>query len=273
MGMWIRALAAVAGLAALVWAEQRRPLRNRREPLLPRLGRNATFALLGALAIRTVESPVVRPLAALGARRGWGFVPRLRLPSAAARLVELLLLDYTLFVWHVCTHRQPFLWRFHAVHHADRDLDASTALRFHFGELILSLPWRAAQVCAIGVAPRTLELWSRLLIVSILFHHSNLRLPRRFERHLSQWIMTPRLHGIHHSSRDEERASNWSSGLVVWDRLHGTLCRDVPQAAIRIGLADLDDSERTALVPMLALPFATTDRLPRPIAQRAPQSA
>jgi sterol desaturase/sphingolipid hydroxylase (fatty acid hydroxylase superfamily) len=109
------------------------------------------------------------------------------------------------------------------VHHADLDLDASTALRFHFGELTLSVLFRCAQIVVIGATPLPLSVWQTLLLVSILFHHSNVRLPAGAEAKLSRFVMTPRLHGIHHAASRSETDSNFSSGLTVWDRLHGTL--------------------------------------------------
>jgi sterol desaturase/sphingolipid hydroxylase (fatty acid hydroxylase superfamily) len=155
----------------------------------------------------------------------------------------------------VLTHRVPFLWRFHKVHHVDRDLDASTALRFHFAEMILSVPYRALQVLAIGVSPAALRFWQQATLVEILFHHSNVRLPRRFERWLSKLVVTPSLHGIHHSTVPDEVNSNWSSGLTVWDWLHGTLRSDVPQQAIKIGVPGYDDPKRVRLPELMKMPF------------------
>ncbi|HZG54488.1 MAG TPA: sterol desaturase family protein, partial [Pyrinomonadaceae bacterium] len=146
-------------------------------------------------------------------------------------------------------------WRFHLVHHADLDLDASTALRFHFGELLFSVAWRAAQVLALGVSPRSLSTWQSLLFVSILFHHSNARLPIGVERRLNLILVTPRMHGIHHSTVREERDANWSSGLTLWDRLHGTLRLNVPQAEIEIGVPAYRAPEELGLVALLKLPF------------------
>src|SRR3546814_2584537 len=105
---------------------------------------------------------------------------------------------YTLYVWHLLLHRVPLLWRCHVAHHVDLDLDASTALRFHFAELALSVPWRAAQIVLIGVSPRALSVWQTALLLSVLFHHSNARLPPAMERRLNRLIVTPRMHGIHH---------------------------------------------------------------------------
>jgi sterol desaturase/sphingolipid hydroxylase (fatty acid hydroxylase superfamily) len=167
----------------------------------------------------------------------------------------VLLLDYSLYAWHVLTHRVPFLWRFHAVHHVDLDLDASTAIRFHFGELALSTPWRAAQVLVSGAGPRALSVWQTGLLVCILFHHSNARLPIALERRISRILVTPRMHGIHHSIVQDEADSNWSSGLSIWDRLHGTLRLNVPQAAVTIGVAAYRDPEDVTLPKVIALPF------------------
>ena len=92
-------------------------------------------------------------------------------------IASILLLDYTLYIWHVLTHRVPFLWRFHLPHHVDLDLDASTALRFHFGEMMLAVPYRLLQVTLFGIDYRTYSIWQTFLFACILFHHSNLRLP------------------------------------------------------------------------------------------------
>jgi hypothetical protein len=126
----------------------------------------------------------------------------------------VLLLDYTLYVWHVMTRWVPLLWRLHRVHHADLDLDNTTALRFHFGEFALGVPYRALQVCLIGATPRTLTLWQKLTGLAVLLHRSNLRIPVRWERRLVRWLVTPRMHGIHHLIAPDEMNPNWSERAV-----------------------------------------------------------
>jgi sterol desaturase/sphingolipid hydroxylase (fatty acid hydroxylase superfamily) len=188
-------------------------------------------------------------------RRRYGLLYVCRLPPPLHLILAVVFLDYTLYMWHVLTHRVPWLWRFHLVHHVDRDLDASTALRFHAGELALSIPWRAMQIAAIGVPPDALRLWQNIVLLSILFHHSNVKLPITVERLMARFVVTPRLHGIHHSSVPEEMDSNWSSGLTMWDYLHGTLRVDVPQQAITIGVAAYSAPADVTLAKSLALPF------------------
>ncbi len=250
-----RGLLLLAIAAAVLLAERRRPLRRRVEPGLPRLARNLSLGVLGAVAVQLAERPLVEPIARRVDRDNLGLLPALRLPRALESAAAFVLLDYTLYLWHVLLHRAPWLWRFHEVHHADLDLDASTAIRFHFGELALSAPWRAAQVRLIGVRPDVLHAWQDMVLALIVFHHSNLRLPAWCERLLSAVIVTPRLHGIHHSTRGDEMNSNWSSGLAVWDLLHRTRRADVAQDALLIGVDGYTASELT-LPRLLAMPFA-----------------
>lgn len=254
-GSWLGPALAVGGFAALLWLERRRPLRRAVEPPLRRDLRNLAIAAASAATLRVLERPVVGPLSQAVARRRWGLLPRLGLPLWAETMVAVLAMDYTLYVWHALTHRAAPLWRLHVVHHADLDLSATTAIRFHFLEMAASAPWRAAQVALIGVRPEPLRLWRNLLFASILFHHSNLRLPRRLERALVWIVVTPRMHGIHHSAALDETDSNWSSGLTLWDWLHGTLRLDVPQAEVRIGVPAFRAPAQVTLGRMLALPF------------------
>jgi sterol desaturase/sphingolipid hydroxylase (fatty acid hydroxylase superfamily) len=151
-------------------------------------------------------------------------------------------------------HRVPFLWRFHLVHHVDRDLDASTALRFHAGEHVLSVAYRAAQIVVIGADPLAVWIWQIILFVSILFHHSNVRLPARWERVVVRLVVTPRMHGIHHAQREEWTNSNWSSILTCWDFLHRTM-RRVPDEEIVIGVPAYADPTEVTIGRILTLPF------------------
>lgn len=252
---WLRGLLIVGEICWLWWLETRRPLRRPVEPRLRRTGRNLALAAVSGLALQVAERPIIEPLARQVARRRCGMVQRLRLPRWLETAMAVLLLDYTLYLWHVLMHRWQPLWRFHLPHHVDLDLDTSTALRFHFSELVLSVPWRAGQVILIGVSPLSLSVWQTLLMLSILFHHSNVRLSVETERRLGRFVITPRLHGIHHSIVREETDSNWSSGLTLWDWLHGTLRLNVPQQEIVIGVPAYRESQEVTLRKILALPF------------------
>ena len=252
---WI-APAAVAGIFVLfLLIETWRPLRRSRESRLRRIGRNLATAGIGFATWELLAIPILLPVSRWAMERDVGLLNWLSLTGWVRVAAALVLLDYTLWFWHWVNHRVGFFWRFHRVHHVDRDMDASTAIRFHFGELGLSVFYRGLQVVVFGVDPRSVAVWQTLLFVSILFHHSNTRLPLAVERVLVRVIVTPRMHGIHHSDFQNETNTNWSSLLSAWDYLHRTIRLDVPQDAIRIGVPAYDDPRKVTLGRILALPF------------------
>ena len=252
---WFGALAVLGAFATLRVLETVRPLRPPTQPRARRDGRNVALALIAGGALAAAQTPIIGPLARLVVRRRWGLLQRLALPSAVETFLAVVLLDYSQYLWHYLTHRRPMLWRFHEPHHVDLDLDTLTAIRFHFGELLLSVPFRAAQVLLIGVSPRALSIWQTVTTAQILFHHSNARLPASLESWLSWVIVTPRMHGIHHSIVDRERDSNWATIFSIFDRMHGTLRLDVPQESITIGVANRRDPRELTLGKVLAMPF------------------
>lgn len=242
-----------AEFLGLFMAESLRPLRTPREARGPRVLRNLAIASLAAIVTLGVERPLAARASLKAKSNGWGLIRRARLPGWLSVCASVLLLDYTLYLWHILTHKVPWLWRFHQVHHIDRDLDTSTALRFHFGELLLSVPWRLLQVVLIGPSWAAFTLWQGLLTASVLFHHSNVRLPTGVERRLGRLVMTPALHGIHHSCNPEEMGSNWSSGLTLWDRLHGTFRSKAILPEVDIGVPGRRQPQ--GLLSALTLPF------------------
>lgn len=241
---------AVLSIAELLW-----PLRPAVESKVRRIVRNLGTGGVSLAVMSLIQAPLLIPVGRFVEQEGFGIVQWLRLPQPWSTLLAVLLLDYTLWIWHWANHRVPFLWRFHLVHHVDLDLDASTALRFHFGELALSIPVRALQIALIGAGASAVGIWQTILFGAILFHHSNIRLPRTLEAILVRLVVTPRMHGIHHSAKEDETNSNWSSILTVWDFLHRTFRFDVPDEAIRIGVPAWQSPKEVTIGRILLLPF------------------
>lgn len=244
---------AAGAVGALLVAERKRPLRRRTRPDLARNIRNAAMGASCALVIALVEEPLTQRIARANAAGGRGIAQRVPKPLSLA--AGVLAMDYGFYVWHVATHKVPFLWRFHRVHHVDPDLTASTAVRFHAVDMVVSLPWRLVQARLSGAGPRTMTIWRNFFNLSILFHHANLSLPGKWDRRLARIVTTPRMHGIHHARHKHLRDSNWTSGISIWDRLHGTYVdTDQPET----GVADLRAEADVALLPSLAAPFRET---------------
>lgn len=247
-----------AGFAVIAILEEVRPLRPRVEKKSRHIVRDVAMAALSALATAFMQDRLVAPRAEEVFAKRQGLLRQMALPPPLRIFAGVLLLDYTLWIWHWLNHRSPALWRFHRVHHVDLDLDSWTGLRFHFGEMTVAGVVRLLQIRLIGPDAAALTIWQTLLLLSIFFHHSKIALPWQVERALSRVIVTPRMHAIHHSEVRGEMDSNWSSLLSVWDRVHGTFRLDVPQESITIGVPAYLDPAEVTFRKIVAMPLRPT---------------
>jgi len=248
-------LAAGALFLLLLVLERLFPLRSARHSLVPEILLN----LAVSAAAFAVAALVVRP--SLAASMRWaaearfGLVHLVPLPPAGRGVLAFLGMDLAFYYWHRLNHEVPVLWRFHNVHHTDPALGVSTSFRFHFAEVALSAGFRVLQVTLLGIGPWTYAVYELAFHANTLFHHSNVRLPIRAERRLNRLLVTPRMHGIHHSQVKEESFSNYSVVLPWWDRLHRTLRLNVPQARIVIGVPGYSRAEDNRFLRLFTMPF------------------
>ena len=242
-------------LGCLLWLQWKYPLRRQHFAMIRRLARNFAFSLPAFLLLRLTLIPIPLVLAWWAQQHGVGILPWSHAPVWLASITGFLLMDWAYYWWHYATHRVPLLWRFHNVHHTDLDLDVSTAARFHFGEILLSIPFRILVVLLLGIPPLVYLVFEIVFESASLFHHSNWRLSLGLERWLNHVIVTPRMHGIHHSIVERETDSNWGTIFCWWDKLHRSLRRDIPQSEITIGVAAFRDEDELTLGKLLALPF------------------
>jgi sterol desaturase/sphingolipid hydroxylase (fatty acid hydroxylase superfamily) len=231
------------------------PLRRQHFSVLRRLGRNLIFSAPGFALARIALVPIPLLVAIWAERNQFGLLHLVPGPRWLAVALGMLVMDYAYWWWHVGLHLVPVLWRFHNVHHSDLDMDVSTATRFHFGEVILSVPFRVVIVAAFGINFLAMVIFEIIFETANLFEHSNWRLPLVLERTLNHLFVTPRMHGIHHSIVQRETNSNWGTIFCWWDFLHRTLRRDIPQDAITIGVAAYRDETELTLGKLFVLPF------------------
>ena len=255
IGKLLKIIALPVAVGLVVLLEKKRPLRKQVESRSVRTGRNLLMVGTASAAMVLVEQPVINHLTKFVKEREFGLLKIFKLPRTLETILAIILLDYTLYLWHVSTHKVPLLWRFHLVHHVDLDLDSSTAYRFHFGEILISVAWRAMQILLIGASPEAVKIWQTIMLPAVLFHHSNIKLPADLDERLSRIIVTPKLHGIHHSAVQTETDSNWSTILSIWDRLHGTIKTDIPQEKIIIGVPAFQTPQDVELAQLIRLPF------------------
>jgi sterol desaturase/sphingolipid hydroxylase (fatty acid hydroxylase superfamily) len=246
----------LAGLFLLLFLlEALFPLRHHKRALVRRLVLNLCMSALAFVVAACIVRPVGLAVAAWSVDKPFGLLHLVALPVAVHYGLAFLLMDLTFYYWHLANHMIPVLWRFHNVHHIDPDLDVSTAFRFHAVEVLLSTGFRVLQVSLIGLSPLTYVIYEGVFQGSTMFHHSNVRLSLRAERLLNPVLVTPRMHGIHHSVVRDETNSNYSVIFPWWDRLHQSLRLDIPQAAIVIGVPAYQEPADNTLWHALLLPF------------------
>lgn len=252
-GVFLALFATFAGLEALVPRRVRSLSRQRR------WATNLALTVLNTLALRGLA--ILLPLLAIGAAldaeaQGWGLLNGVDWPGWVELVLAVLILDLAIWAQHLVTHKVPLFWRFHRVHHADRDMDVTTGFRFHPVEILASMGLKVGLVYALGPSALAVLVFEVLLSGTALFNHANVALPVGVDRVLRLVLVTPDMHRVHHSVHREEHDSNYGFCLSVWDRIFGT---HVPQPkaghdAMTVGL-EWQDERPARLAWVLGLPF------------------
>lgn len=239
----------------LILLEQVFPLRKKSSSLFPRLLINASLSVISFIFVSVVIFPAQQNTIAFTTEQSFGLLNLVNFPIIVECIIGFLLMDLAFYYWHLLNHKVPLLWRFHNVHHFDPDLDVSTAFRFHFVEIGLSTIFRVIQLSVIGISPIAFMIYELCFTANTIFQHSNIKLPIMFERVLNKIIVTPRMHGVHHSRFMNETNSNYSTVFSWWDIIHKTIRLNIPQNKIIIGVPAYSVQKDNTLVNVFMLPF------------------
>ena len=216
-------LAAFLGvlLAMAIW-ELAAPRRRREIPRVIRWTNNIALVALDTVILRLTFPILAVGLAIMAEDKGWGLFNIVEVPSWIAIVGSILVLDLAIYLQHVMFHAVPGLWRLHRMHHADLDFDATTGLRFHPVEILISMAIKLAVVAALGPPAVAVLLFEVILNATALFNHANINVPQSVDRVLRLLVVTPDMHRVHHSVDPRETNSNYGFNLPWWDRLLGT---------------------------------------------------
>ena len=253
LGVFLGLFALFAVIEALA------PRRVRSQPRITRWVTNWGITVLNTLTLRALAFAL--PLLAVGAAldagaQGWGLFNALSWPFWVEVILAVLILDLAIWAQHLITHKIPILWRLHRVHHADVDMDVTTAIRFHPVEIALSMILKIGLVYLLGPAAVAVILFEILLNGTAMFNHANIRLPLGLDAALRRVLVTPDMHRVHHSLHRHEHDSNYGFALSIWDRLFGTYIAQ-PAAGhdqMQVGL-EWQDDRPSHLGWSLRLPF------------------
>lgn len=246
-------------LVLLIAAESLLPRKKRAQDRTRRWPTNFAITVIDSLTLNLMA--FVLPVLAVGAAldasaRGVGLFNIIEAPVWLEYLLAILILDFVIWAQHLITHKVPILWRLHRVHHADRDVDVTTAVRFHPVEIALSMILKIGVVYLLGPAALAVILFEIMLNGTAMFNHANLKLPPRVDAVLRLFLVTPDMHRVHHSVDRAEHDSNYGFALSIWDRAFGTYIAQPKDGhdEMTLGLQWQDDRP-AKLGWSLALPF------------------
>lgn len=165
-------------------------------------------------------------------------------------LLDILILDIWIYFWHRFVHKNDFMWRFHKVHHIDEEMDVTNALRFHFGEVLISSVARLPVVLVFSISFEHVLVFETCVFCAAMFHHSNMRCPEFLQNFLRCFLVTPEHHWVHHHPAKNDLNSNFSTIFVWWDYLFKTLSKTHRKKGMKIGLPSESDKGLTDLILM-----------------------
>jgi sterol desaturase/sphingolipid hydroxylase (fatty acid hydroxylase superfamily) len=257
-------LAAVIGLIILMLVEQAHPFFDFFKGSLREKGRhlvaNMALGLTNAILISVLFVGAWLWASNWAYEHQFGILNWLGLPLWAHATGAVLLMDFWMYLWHVMNHKIPLFWRFHRVHHADANMDVTTASRFHTGEIVFSSFLRIGIIIVTGLYLWELLLYETLMFAVVQFHHANIALPEKLDKALRMIIVTPAMHKVHHSRWQPETDSNYSSLFSFWDRIGKTFRLHNPLNTLRIGLDEFDSEEDRKVKGLFMMPFRKGNR-------------
>jgi len=256
----IRVAGFLGVLAVMMLWEALAPRRPTAIPRALRWTGNLGIVALDTGLLRVLFPILAVPLALLADARGWGLFNAIEVPGWLAFGVSFLALDLAVYLQHVLFHAVPALWRLHRMHHADLEFDATTGLRFHPIEMLLSMGVKLTVVAALGAPAAAVLAFEVALNATSLFNHGNVRVPGRIDHVLRWLVVTPDMHRVHHSIRPAETNSNFGFNLPWWDRLLGTY-RAQPRdghEGMTIGIEQFRELRELRLERMLLQPLRGT---------------
>src|SRR5215468_884220 len=252
---YLPTLVTACGIILLLTLESWLPAVGNRRRRMTHVTRNMTLGALNVLAVALLAAPLIANVARWAEESRFGLLNLLSLSPATATVTAILLFDGWLYLLHRANHKFGFLWRFHRVHHSDPEMDTTTAVRFHTGEVLISSALRLAVIPLLGIALWQLLVYESLMLPVILFHHSNVSFPEKVDRWLRALIVSPAVHRVHHSRARVETERNYSIVASIWDRIGGTFQLHKDGRTVDFGLAEYESEEWQRVRGLLTTPF------------------
>lgn len=253
----IRLTVALGIFTIMICWEYFSPRRQQQTPRTTRWPINIGLALFNMLLMRVTVGGIAYLSAVNAVNQSWGLLNQFPVADWLSIVITLLFLDFAIYCQHIISHKWKLLWRLHQIHHTDIEIDASTAVRFHPLEIMISMAYKIGCIYIIGANPLAVIAFEVLLNATATFNHSNINLPLKIDKMLRWILITPDVHRIHHSTVQSETDSNYGFSISLWDRLFRTYTAEPEktQTTLDIGLPEYRKQQDLSFIKLLLLPF------------------
>jgi sterol desaturase/sphingolipid hydroxylase (fatty acid hydroxylase superfamily) len=223
--------------ALFVPLERLVPHRRRQPVFRPGWTTDAYYVLVGHLAIQSVNALVVLPGLLLRCYLFGPFVPPLmaRLPVWVQFPLIVVVADIVYYWVHRAAHQIPWLWRLHRLHHSSRAMDWLAGERQHLAEIVIVRTAVLVPLLMLGFAQGPLLAYVTFAGIHAIFIHANFGARLGW---LEPFLVTPRVHHLHHASDDDAIDTNFAIHLPILDRLFGTAFAPPGRWPRRYGVVD-----------------------------------
>jgi len=143
-------------------------------------------------------------------------------PGWLRLLVAVLLVDFLYWIQHYCNHKVPLLWRFHVLHHSQKEINFFTDFRYHVVEYLVRYTFLIIPFLILKLDPPVIVAYVIFSKCYSHFYHGNIRTNLGLLRYV---LVTPQSHRVHHSLKPEHRDQNFGAIFSIWDFMLGTQCK------------------------------------------------
>lgn len=256
-GNIIRLSIFIGFILGMILVEALFPKKKRTQHRSPRWMTNFGLSIVSTIVMRVLFPMTAITFSIYLSTKGWGLLNITPFPLWVTITLSVILLDLCIYAQHIAFHKTPYLWRLHKVHHADRDIDASTAIRFHPLEIIISMVFKFVVILILGPHAIGVFIFEIVLNAAALFNHANIALSKRADSFIRIVLVTPDMHRVHHSILPHETNSNYGFNLSIWDRLFKTYIAQPKHGHdnMVIGLKEYQTQAPSKILWCLTLPF------------------
>ena len=157
------------------------------------------------------------------------------LPFIGQLFLAMFVADLFQYFIHRLFHVNPFMWRFHSIHHSIQYVDWIAGSRLHLVDILITRSFSYIPLYILGFSNDVFYVYVVIVALQAVMAHTNVRIPFSFLKYL---FVTPQFHHWHHSKDKETHNKNFAIHFPFIDKIFGTYHLPVDEWPEAMGLED-----------------------------------